>query len=143
MDNVGCPDAHDREVGVGVVADEHGGQTAAGGQDGADFTGAADDVTVGQRVAVRGNEETRTAAAGRIVAADLEVDDGGTGASDNVGDAFGIGVEEGAFIRRPFVYRDPGDANIAGSEQGVCEHGPHVGVDLKFRKRAGASSGRS
>ena len=67
MGDIGRADAHNRQVGVRIVADKNGGNSSAVGECGANFAGAADDVAVGQRVAVWGNEEGRRESVGRSV----------------------------------------------------------------------------
>ena len=45
--------AQHREIGVGIVADEIGGEFAAIGEKDAEFFGAVNDVAVGEQITVR------------------------------------------------------------------------------------------
>ena len=56
-------DADDGQVGLGVVADEVGGELAAVGERDLDAVGVVDDVAVGEDVAARREDEPRAAAA--------------------------------------------------------------------------------
>ena len=85
--------AEDGEVGVGVVADQRGGQLAAVGEEDAQLLRTVDHMAVGEQVAVGRNEEAGAGAARSVVAANLDMDDGRMRGGDRAGDSGGIGVE--------------------------------------------------
>ena len=89
-------DPHQREVGVGIVADHARRQAASLGGHQLDARGAADHVAVGQHQAVGRDDDARAGAGARRIAAVPDVDphDRGADAVDHVGDGRRIGVEQ-------------------------------------------------
>ena len=119
-------DAHQREIGVGVVADDARGQAAALDGGDVDAGGAADHVAVGQHQPVGRHDDARAGAAMAPFVAGLDVEPhhGGADAVDHVDDGAGIGIEQ-----RLVLGRDTGGV-LARSEVGLVEHGWYLGARL-------------
>ncbi len=94
-------DPHQREVGVGIVADDLRGQAAAVDRGDVDARGAVHHVAVGEHEAVRRDDHAGAGAAALAVARlDVEAHHGGADAVDHIDDGAGIGVKERLIVRR-------------------------------------------
>ena len=91
--------ADQREVGVGVLADELRIGRAALRVGQADVAEAVDDVAVGEDQAIRGDDEARAeAAAAAVVPARVDAHDRRADVFGDARDGVGIGIEEDAIV---------------------------------------------
>jgi hypothetical protein len=82
------------EIGVRVVADKVGGELAPVGEEYLQRLRTVDNVAVGEDVAVGRDEESRARPSRRVVAADLDVDDGRVRGRHGAGNGVGVGIDE-------------------------------------------------
>jgi len=111
-------DPYERQIGIGVVADDPRNQAAALHRSDVDARGAIDDVAVGQHQPVGRHDDPRPGAAVAPVVAGLDIqpNHGGADAVDNVDHGTGIGIEKRLVLRR-----DRRRRREIGS--GLVEHG--------------------
>ena len=95
-------DAHQRKVGVGIVADDARREAAPLGGHQLDARRAAHHVTVGQHQAVGRDDDARAGARARRIAAvpDVDAHDRRADAVDHVGDRRRIGIEQRGVVGR-------------------------------------------
>ncbi len=128
------------KVGVRVVADQSRRENATVGKRRLDLAGAADDMTVGQDIGVRGKDDTRTGAVRAFVrSGDLEVKDRGADPVDRADHGARIGVEQHKVLGRGGTRRrwSPGlgivDGIVNWGQIGI--HGKNkVGTSARFDK---------